>query len=106
MERKLLFGERMLLGNGSSAFNEVIPLRINGHFTEVSLHHALHRLQEKHPWLNAFVKNDKKRHPCFVVDPQHSVKIPVRIVERTNNEERETETVKEWSTVFDTGKGP
>jgi NRPS condensation-like uncharacterized protein len=106
MERKLLFGERMLLGNGSSAFNEVIPLRINGHFTEVSLHHALYRLQEKHPWLNAFVKDDKKKHPWFVVDRQNPIKIPVRTVERINNKDWETETVKEWSTVFDTGKGP
>jgi NRPS condensation-like uncharacterized protein len=106
MKRKLMIMERILHDNGKTPFNEVIPFRIKGHFTETALHYALSRLQEKHPWLNAFVQNDKKGHPYFVVDEQKPIKIPVRIVERTSDEDWQTESVKEWATVFDTNTGP
>jgi NRPS condensation-like uncharacterized protein len=106
MRRKLLFGERMLHGDGDTPFNAVIPFRLRGVFFEADLHHALEKLQEKHPWLNAFVKNDEKQRPWFIVDEAQSVKIPVRIVKRTGNDDWQTESQKEWHTPFDTSKGP
>jgi NRPS condensation-like uncharacterized protein len=106
MKRKLLFGERMLLGNGKTAFNVLIPARINGSITAEGLHHALQRLQEKHPWLNACIKNDGNRRPWFVIDKERQNKIPLRMVNRMGDDDWETESVKEWSTVFDTANGP
>jgi NRPS condensation-like uncharacterized protein len=106
MKRKLLFGERMLLGNGQTAFNVLITARINGSIAAESLHHGLQRLQQKHPWLNACIKKDKDESCWFVVDKERQNKIPLRVVNRVSSNDWETESVKEWATVFDTANGP
>jgi NRPS condensation-like uncharacterized protein len=106
MRRKLLFGERMLHGDGTLPFNGVIPFRLRGVFAEADLHYALARVQEKHPWLNAFVQNDDKKMPWFVIDPAKPIKIPVRIVDQLSNNDWQTESHRELLTPFDTASGP
>lgn len=106
MRRKLLFAERMLHGNGELPFNAVIPIKIKGAFQEKNLHQALRKLQEKHPLLNACVENDVQGMPWFVVDEAAAASIPVRITERTGEEDWKNESMQEWSGVFDTRKGP
>ena len=106
MKRKLLFGERMLHGDGNTPFNSVIPVKIRGDFSAAVLNHALVRLQQKHPLLNAFIESDETNRPWFAVDKNRSVRIPVRVIPRYSDLDRETETVKEWLTPFDTARGP
>ncbi|NRF39730.1 condensation domain-containing protein [Pedobacter foliorum] len=106
MKRKLLFAERMLHGNGDLPFNAVIPIKLKGVFKAEDLHHALKKLQDKHPLLNAFVKDDEKSMPWFVVSEKIELPIPLRIVTRTSDDDWKTESMKEWATVFDTRSGP
>ena len=77
MKRKLLFAERMLHGNGDAPFNAVIPIKLRGSFEESNLRHALQQLQGKHPFLNAFVKDDEQSMPWFVVNDRIKLKIPL-----------------------------
>jgi len=107
MKRRLLFAERMLHGDGSAPFNAVIPVCLRGDVHLAGLQHALKKLQEKYPFLNAFVEDDEKGMPWFVVEegpPQRD--IPVRISTRLGEDDWIQESVQEWSTVFDTRKGP
>ncbi|WP_214228484.1 condensation domain-containing protein [Pedobacter sp. B4-66] len=106
MKRKLLFAERMLHGNGDLPFNAVIPIKLKGNFKAEDLHLALKKLQDKHPLLNAFVKDDEKSMPWFVVSEKIELPIPLRIVTRTSDDDWKTESMKEWTTVFDTRSGP
>lgn len=106
MKRKLLFAERMLHGNGEAPFNAVIPVKIKGVFVAENIHHALRKLQEKHPLLRAFVEDDEQGMPWFVVKEGENRSIPVRITERLSEEDWEIQTRFEWASVFDTRKGP
>lgn len=106
MKRKLLFAERMLHGNGGAPFNAVIPVKLKGVFEEESIHHALKKLQEKHPLLNAFVENDAQGMPWFVVKDKANLPIPVRITERITEEDWKKQTTIEWGNLFDTHQGP
>ncbi|NQX54232.1 hypothetical protein HQN86_11435 [Pedobacter panaciterrae] len=106
MKRKLLFAERMLHGNGEAPFNAVIPIKLKGSFEIENLRYALRRLQEKHPFLNAFVMDDQKSRPWFVVSEKIELQIPLRIVARTTDDDWKTESMNEWSTLFDTRSGP
>ncbi|ASK30028.1 hypothetical protein CEY12_07855 [Chryseobacterium sp. T16E-39] len=100
MRRRLLFGERMLLGDGTEPFNAVIAFRLRGDFKEEDIRHALNRIQEKHPWLRALITRDEKNLPWFEV-PQQAVPIPVRIVTRKGEDDWQEESRKEWQTIFD-----
>jgi NRPS condensation-like uncharacterized protein len=106
MKRKLFFLERMIYGNGDTAFNAVVPIKIRGTFPAENLSHALRRLQEKHPFLKAFVEIDKDCMPWFVVNENEANEIPVRIIPRVTDQDWETEVTNEWSTVFNVKKGP
>nr|WP_068888497.1 condensation domain-containing protein [Pedobacter panaciterrae] len=106
MKRKLLFAERMLHGNGETPFNAVIPIKLRGNFEIESLRCALRKLQGKHPFLNAFVMDDQKSRPWFVVSERIELQIPLRIVTRNTDDDWKTESIREWSTLFDTRSGP
>ncbi len=104
MKRKLLFGERMLLGNGTEPFNTVIPFRLKGTFVLKDIQHALSRLQEKHPWLKAVIKHDEKDIPWFEVSEK--VKVPVRILARQSENDWLKESKNEWSKMFNYKEQP
>jgi NRPS condensation-like uncharacterized protein len=106
MKRKLLFGERMLHGDGTLPFNGVVPFRLRGVFAEADLKYALLKVQEKHPWLNAFVQSDDNQRPWFIIDETKPVNIPVRIENRLNDNDWQTELHKELLSPFDTAQGP
>jgi NRPS condensation-like uncharacterized protein len=105
MKRKLLFAERVILGDGKKAF-KVVPLKISGSFTAESLHYALGKIQDKHPLLRSFIEVDAQNMPWFVVDEAADNNIPVRIAKRLSDDDWETEVTNEWSAPFDTAKGP
>jgi len=106
MKRKLLFGERMLYGDGKSPFNIVIPFKIKGKINENDLSFALFRIQKKHPWLTAAIRFDEDKRPWFVTNLTEAFKIPVRIVNRINDQQWEHESTQEWKTVFDATTAP
>lgn len=99
MKRKLLFGERMLLGDGTEAFNAVIPFRLRGSFTEKEIQHALGQIQAKHPWLRAIITYDENNIPWFEV-PEPTLPIPIRTVNRRGEDDWKDESAKEWQTLF------
>lgn len=105
MKRKLLFGERMLLGDGTEPFNAVIPFRLRGTFKEEHIQHALNQLQGKHPWLRALISYDENNIPWFEV-PENHPPIPIRVVPRKGEDDWKEESVKEWQTLFNFGKLP
>lgn len=106
MRRKMFFAERMLHGDGKVPFNTVIPVKIKGGFSEENLRHALKKLQEKHPLLNAFVYDDEHKVPWFVVNEWQGIEIPVRICARKTDDDWRQESMKEWEIPFDTQTGP
>lgn len=99
MKRRLLFGERMLLGDGTEPFNAVIPFRLRGMFKEEDIQQALHQIQAKHPWLRALITYDDQHIPWFEV-PEPSLPIPVRIVPWKGEDDWQEESKKEWQTTF------
>jgi NRPS condensation-like uncharacterized protein len=106
MRRKLLFIERMLHGDGNYAFNALLPIRVRGTFKEIEIRQALEGLQKSHALLNATVKDDEQGYPWFVVDEANPVKIPIRTFMRNDEDDWQTESVKEWSKAFDSYKAP
>ncbi|MCT2406104.1 condensation domain-containing protein [Chryseobacterium antibioticum] len=105
MRRKLLFGERMLLGDGTEPFNAVIPFRLRGIFKEEDIQYALSQLQGKHPWLRALISHDEKNIPWFEVLEKH-LPIPIRIVNRKGENDWQEESRREWQTLFHYGEQP
>lgn len=104
MKRKLLFGERMLLGDGTEPFNTVIPFRLKGTFSLKNIQHALNMLQVKHPWLKAVIKHDEKSIPWFEVSEK--AKIPIRILAKRDENDWLEESKNEWYKIFNYKEQP
>lgn len=104
MKRRLLFGERMLLGDGTEPFNTVIPFRLRGTFVLKDIQHALSQLQEKHPWLKAVIKHDEKNIPWFEVSEK--IKIPIRILAKKEENDWLEESKNEWHKMFNYKEQP
>jgi len=100
MKRRLLFGERMLLGEGKDPFHVVIPFRLRGVLEEKEIQYALGRLQKKHPWLRACIHIDEKNIPWFELSKLPNP-IPIRIVDQKREEDWQQETMRELQTLFD-----
>ncbi|NIF06487.1 hypothetical protein F3J23_13645 [Chryseobacterium sp. Tr-659] len=105
VKRRLLFGERMLLGDGTEPFNAVIPFRLRGSFTLKEIQQALAQIQNKHPWLRALISYDEKNIPWFNV-PEQPISIPVRILTRQGEDQWQEESRREWNTPFNYEKLP
>ena len=105
MKRRLLFGERILLGDGTEPFNAVIPFRLRGTFTLKDIQQALAQIQHKHPWLRALISHDEKNIPWFNVPEKH-ISIPVRIITRQSEDQWQEESRREWNTPFNYEKLP
>jgi NRPS condensation-like uncharacterized protein len=106
MRRKLLFIERVMHGEGNFIYNLLQPARVCGNFLETDIQLALKGLQKTHALLNAVIQNDNNGEPWFVADDEHPVNIPIRIMKRIDNDDWQTESVKEWSTSFNSYQEP
>jgi len=106
MKRKLLFGERMLYGDGKSPFNMVIPFKISGAIKESSVDLALSKVQQKHPWLTASITVDKDKRPWFTAHSVSSYKVKVRIINRYSDDDWKRQSETEWAETFDASKSP
>lgn len=105
MKRNLLFLERVLFGDGTEPFHGVYALKINGEIDHAGLVHALARLQEKYAMLRTAIGIDAHGRPFFHTPPSPA-QIPLRIVERTGDDNWNRETVYELGTSFDISNGP
>lgn len=103
MRRKLIIGERIMYVDADTAVNCVFAAKIRGSFTQERLRNALYKVQQKHPLLRATVKEDTMGVPYFVSSNAISP-IPIRIVERSGDENWKAESKKEWHKLFN-GKG-
>lgn len=106
MKRKLLFGERMLNGDGQSPFNMVIPLKIKGQTKLNKLELALLKIQKKHPWLTASIITDNDKRPWFTTQSAESFRVNIRIVNRSGDDDWKRESETEWAKTFDTSRSP
>lgn len=105
MKRNLLFLERVLFGDGTEPFHGVYALKINGVIDQTALTDALARLQEKYAMLRTAIALDTSGMPYFHTPPSMPG-IPLRIVERTGDDDWNRETVCELGTSFDIQNGP
>lgn len=105
MKRNLLFLERVLFGDGSEPFHGVYALKINGQLNQGQLRTALARLQEKYAMLRTAIGIDATGLPFFHTPPSRP-DIPLRIVERADDDDWNRETVRELGTSFDIKNGP
>lgn len=105
MKRNLLFLERVLFGDGSEPFHGVYALKINGQLNQGQLRAALARLQEKYAMLRTAIGIDATGLPFFHTPPSRP-DIPLRIVERADDDDWNRETVRELGTSFDIKNGP
>jgi hypothetical protein len=103
--RPLLLPERTMFRDGRTPFCSVFTIRLLGRLEEPQLWKALERVQKKHPLLRCVVKNDSLNGPYFVLQ-NHPAPIPLRIVERKNEDDWQREVCREWVTPFDAGRGP
>jgi NRPS condensation-like uncharacterized protein len=105
MKRNLLFLERVLFGDGTEPFHGVYALKIDGAIDHTGLVRALARLQEKYAMLRTAIATDALGRPYFHMPPLPPV-IPLRIVERSGDEDWNRETLHELGTSFDISNGP
>src|SRR5882762_4852903 len=87
--RRLLLLERTMYREGRTPFTSVFTIQLFGRLAEGRLREALARLQAKHPLLRCVIE-DGVDGPRFVLR-DHPAPIPLRIVERKNDDHWETE---------------
>lgn len=105
MQRKLLFLERFIYGDGTIPKNITFTVKIRGVLNEDALRNALSKVQAKHPLLGVSIQEDNKGLPWFVT-PTTVPEIPLRIVERSSEDDWMRESEKECALPFDMQKGP
>lgn len=103
MKRPLTLFERGMYLDGRTPVAIVFPARIRGRLHEDRLRHALARVQAKHPLLRCRVApgdDGPADRPWFHLQP-HAAPIPLRIVERTGDDDWRRESRHEWTLPFD-----
>lgn len=94
-----------MYGDGQTPLNSAFVAKIRGAVRPERLRHALAAIQARHPLLQAGVVPDKKGLPHFVRNGQVAP-IPVRVVERQQEDDWQRESAAEWSAPFDMRSGP
>lgn len=105
MRRKLTLVEGTMYGDGQTAVNAVVAIKIKGSIEVENLQAALLKVQARHPLLNVNVWEDETGIPYFVTN-ENIERIPVRISNRYTNDDWEKQTTAECLTPFDAKKGP
>ncbi len=105
MKRSLTFIEGTMYAGGCVPVNVVTGVKIQGNISEENLHHALAKVQDRHPMLKANVLEDEANIPYFATQKVIR-KIPVRILLRNTDEDWKKEYSNECLTAFDCKDGP
>jgi hypothetical protein len=102
--RRLLLLERTMYREGRTPFSSVFSIQLLGRLEEGRLRPALGRLQAKHPLLRCVI-DDGADCPRFVLQDRPAP-IPLRIVERKNDDDWQAEVHREWVAPFDASRDP
>ena len=102
--RRLLLLERTMYREGRTPFTSVFTIQLFGRLAEGRLQQALFRLQAKHPLLRCVIE-DGVDGPRFVLQ-NHPAPIPLRVVERENDDHWQSEVRREWMAPFDASRDP
>jgi hypothetical protein len=102
--RRLLLLERTMYREGRTPFTSVFTIQLFGRLAEGRLQQALFRLQAKHPLLRCVIE-DGVDGPRFVLQ-NRPAPIPLRLVERKNDDHWQTEVRREWVAPFDASRDP
>jgi hypothetical protein len=96
----MLLPERTMFRDGRTPFCSIFTIRLLGALEEPQLRHALRHVQSRHPLLRCVVHEQH-----FVLQDRPSP-IPLRMVERRNEDDWEREVRREWTAPFDPERGP
>lgn len=102
--RRLLLLERTMYREGRTPFTTVFTIKVAGELDERRLRHALARVQAKHPLLRCVVEEAAGGPRFLLLD--RPAPIPLRIVERSGEDQWQAEARHEWVTPFDTSREP
>jgi NRPS condensation-like uncharacterized protein len=80
-------------------------VKITGEPSLSDLEHALAMVQTRHPLLRSRVVKDRRGIPWFAT-MESPPAIPVRLVHRSSDDDWLRESRTEWTTLFDTSRGP
>jgi NRPS condensation-like uncharacterized protein len=89
---------------GRTPFTTIFTIKLLGTMDEARLRQALARVQAKHPLLRCVVE-DTAAGPRFVLQDRPAP-IPLRIVERRDEDDWQTEVRLEWVAPFDGSREP
>jgi hypothetical protein len=104
--RRLLLLERTMYRDGRTPFTSIFSIQLLGRLEEGRLREALARLQAKHPLLRCVIEDGADSEgPRFVLQ-DHPAPIRLRIVERKNDDDWQTEVRREWVAPFDASRDP
>jgi Condensation domain len=104
--RRLLLLERTMYREGRTPFTSVFTIQLFGRLAEERLRQALARLQAKHPLLRCVIEDGvDSEGPRFVLQDRPAP-IPLRLVERRNDNHWQTEVRREWVAPFDASRDP
>ncbi len=104
--RRLLLLERTMYREGRTPFTSVFTIQLFGRLVEGRLQEALARLQAKHPLLRCVIEDGvDSEAPRFVLQ-ERPLPIPLRVVERKNDDHWQTEVRREWVAPFDASRDP
>jgi Condensation domain len=104
--RRLLLLERTMYREGRTPFTSVFTIQLFGRLQEGRLREALVRLQGKHPLLRCVIEEGvDSEGPRFVLQDRPAP-IPLRVVERKNDDHWQTEVRREWVAPFDASRDP
>src|SRR4030081_2628210 len=104
--RRLVLLERTMYRDRRTPFTSVFSMQLLGRLEEGRLRQALARLQAKHPLLRCVIEDGAgSEGPRFVLQDRPSP-IPLRIVERKNDDHWQTEVRREWVAPFDASRDP
>jgi Condensation domain len=104
--RRLLLLERTMYRDGRTPFTSIFSIQLLGRLEEGRLRDALARLQAKHPLLRCVIEDGAdSKGPRFVLQ-DHPAPIRLRIVERKNDDDWQTEVRREWVAPFDASRDP
>jgi Condensation domain len=102
--RPLLLLERTMYREGRTPFTSIFTIKVVGELDEERLRHALARVQAKHPLLRCVIE-EAAGGPRFVL-LERPAPIPLRIVERSGEDDWQTEARREWVAPFDASCEP
>ncbi|WP_188316139.1 condensation domain-containing protein [Chitinophaga agrisoli] len=105
MNRKLLFLERFIYGDGTIPKNITFTVKMRGTITWNNLRQALAKVQAKHPVLAAGVVEDGTGVPWFVT-PAAVMPVPIRVAERYTDDDWLAVSEEECARPFDMRNGP